>query len=199
MSLRPAEGTVVLVTGDYRLDATHASEGRLHRVFHLEIRIPDSFPASPPKVYEIGGDIPRVSDFHVNVVDGSLCLGSPIGLKTVLHDEPDLAGFLLACLQPFLYAALVKKEKGGPFVFGELRHFDAGILQDLASRLTIPEQSVRYALSLLGLKKRIANKCPCPCGCGKRLRDCLTNAFVCRLRGVASRSWFKAQLDALDR
>jgi hypothetical protein len=198
MSLRPAEGAVVLVSGDYRLDATHASAGRMQHVFQLKIRIPDSFPASPPKVYEIGGNIPRKSDFHVNITDGSFCLGSPIGLKAILHDEPDLAGFLSACLRPFLYAALVKKEKGGAFVFGELRHFDAGILEDLASRLAIPERSVRYALSLLGKRKRIANKCPCPCGCGKRLGGCMTNAAVCRLRSVASRSWFKAQLDALD-
>jgi hypothetical protein len=197
MSVRPATEAGVLVAGEYYLDATHQSAGRKSQTFYLELKIPPSFPSSPPVIHEVGGLIPREADFHVNESDGSFCLGTPLNLKMVLHLCPDLAEFLRASLRPFLYAVMVKLEVGGSFVFGELPHGNAGVATDFATQLNIENSLVPYAIKLLTMKKRVANKRPCPCRCGMRLGSCRTNILISRLRQVASRAWFKAQLDQL--
>jgi hypothetical protein len=56
-----------------------------------------------------------------------------------------LAEFLSVTLDPYLYAVTIKMETGRPFVFGELRHGGAGVVQDLAERLRIPESAVPSA------------------------------------------------------
>jgi len=190
--------TGLLVEGNYDLDAIHASAGRITHRFRLSITVPRTFPLEPPAVFELDGAIPRTPDYHVNGGDGSLCLGSPLALMAALQSSADLADFLSACLRPFLYAVAVKLVQGGDFVFGELLHGSAGVVQDLAARLAIPESAVMYALSLLGMRKRVANKCQCPCGSGRRLGTCPTNIAVRSVRTLASRSWFKAQRHALS-
>ena len=198
MLLRPARAVGVLVEGNYDLDAIDASAGRITHRFRLSINVPTSFPLDPPAVFELDGAIPRTPEYHVNSADGSLCLGSPLGLKAALQASADLADFLSACLRPFLYSVAVKLSRGGDFVLGELLHGSAGVVQDLAERLAIPESAVMYALNLLGMKKRVANKRPCPCGSGRRLGTCPTNMAVRSVRKLASRSWFKAQRSSLS-
>ena len=93
---------------------------------------------------------------------------------------------------PYLFAMSHKLQSGGPFAFDELQHGTKGILIDYADLfgLKTPEQA-RYALALLGMKKRRANKQPCPCDCGKRLGQCKFNARLRQFRQIASRGWFR--------
>lgn len=194
MAIRPSAGQSLRLKGLFNFAAHHAKEGDIQDSFALEIIVPNGFPRGLPKVTETGGKIPRSGDYHVNP-DGSLCLGSPLGLLVKISKAPSLTGFADNCLVPYLFAISRKLQVGGPLPFGELAHGAKGLFLDYAQlfRLKNPEQ-VRYALAVLGMKKRRANKLPCPCGCGVRLGRCKFNFRLRDFRSLASRAWFRSQL-----
>jgi hypothetical protein len=190
LRIEPVTDDYVWVTGNYRLDVIHSAAGRVTRDYKLRICVPRQFPHDYPVVFEVGGDIPNHPDWHVNTHDETLCLGSHLGLELELKRRPHLADFLSATLDPFLYAVTVKMETGRPFVFGELRHGDAGVVQDLAERLRIPESAVPDAFALLAEPDEIARLHKCPCGCGRGLADCETYQRFCAIRNLEGPAWF---------
>lgn len=189
--LMPRTDGVWRLHGTYSLDATHATAGHVKREFLLNIDVPESFPAHPPVVFEIGGQIPRIPEFHVNPSCGSLCLGSPLALWRVLRFSPDLEAFLAQTLRPYLYAVSVKLQTGRDFVFGELRHGTAGQLQDLADDLKLPENRVVESLDLLFVPRDIADVHPCPCGCGRHFGACELRVRLDEICALASEAWLR--------
>jgi hypothetical protein len=198
MAIRPAADTYLRLKGTFEFIATHAQHGDVHDAFELQIDVPRALPRELPKVIETGGKIPRSGSYHVNG-DGTLCLGSQLRLLLKLSKAPTLAGFADSCIIPYLFAVSHKLRHGGKLIFGELDHYSKGMLADyeLLFGLAAPKQA-RYALELLGMKKRIANKLPCPCGCGIRLGKCRFNRRILRFRSLASRGWFKRQVLFID-
>jgi len=192
MVLRPSAGDGSLLKGRFAFRAASKGKGEITDNYELRIFVPRQFPRCLPQVTETAGKIPRNGQYHVNPSDDSLCLGSPIRLMLKLSRAPTLPGFAELCLIPYLFAMSHKLRCGGPFLFDELQHGTKGILIDYADLfgLKTPERA-RYALNLLGMKKRRANKKPCPCGCGKRLGKCKLNARLRQFRQLASRSWFR--------
>jgi hypothetical protein len=88
--------------------------------------------------------------------------------------------------------------KYGIFPFGELDHGKQGVIADYLNLFGLStEEQIEQALSLLGVKKRLANKKPCPCGCGKRLGTCRFHHRINDFRKVAARSWFKDHLNRM--
>lgn len=199
MAIRPSTGAGLRLRGKFAFSADHPLHGEVTDNFSLQIEIPVGFPRELPRVIETGGRIPRHGDFHVNA-DGSLCLGSHLRLLITISEAPTLPGFASRCLIPYLYAISLKLKSGGKLAFGELAHYGPGMLQDYAQLFSLPTvDQVRYALELLGKRKRIANKCPCPCGCGHRLGRCRFHYRLLRFRRIASRSWFRRQLRSAGR
>lgn len=186
LRLASCDQETLLLEGGYRLDAEHPAAGRVVREFQLSVHIPSSFPHAPPVVFENGGVIPCEPDFHVNGHNGSLCLGSPLALRRVLRAHPELQGFLVHTLRPYLYAVSIKLDRGGPFVFGELRHGSEGKLQDLADDLGIAESCVLPALNLALLPYEEAREMPCPCGCAKALAECSLRDRIADLRALCN-------------
>jgi hypothetical protein len=110
-----------------------------------------------------------------------------------IHAKPNLTGYAEGCLVPYLYAASHKIMHGGKFIFSELSHGNPGIIQDYQDLLGLTSRSqVAAAITLLGIKKRLANKLPCPCGCGMRLGACPFRYILNKFRKMAHRSWFIA-------
>jgi len=191
MAIRPSAGVHLRLKGHFVFVAHHAKEREIKDSFALQIDVPKAFPRDLPKVTETDGRIPRTGDFHVNP-DGTLCLGSPLSLLLKISKSPSPSGFAENCLVPYLFAVSHKLKFGGPLAFGELAHGSRGLLADYSSLFGLehPERA-RYALQLLGMKKRRANKLPCPCGCGIRLGRCSFNARLRQFRALASRTWFR--------
>lgn len=194
MAIRPSSGGDLRLKGSFEFAAHHAKAGDIQDSFALEIIIPRSFPKERPRVTETGGRIPRIGEYHVNPGDNTLCLGSPLSLLLKLSKKPTLEGFAESCIVPYLFAISRKLKNGGPLAFGELAHGREGILNDYASLFGLKNPAqVKYALELLGMKKRCANKLPCPCGCRFRLGQCRFNIRLRQFRALASRNWFKAE------
>jgi len=195
MAVRPAAGKAFLLKGRFAFTARSVKGEEITDAFMLTIEVPHEFPMALPQVVETGERIPRTADFHLNS-DGTLCLGSPLRLLLTLSQQPTLIGFAEKCLVPYLFAISRKLKDGGPLAFDELAHGSKGLLADYVDlfRLKNPEQA-DYALKLLGMKKRRANKLPCPCGCEIRLGRCRFNWRLRQFRSLASRSWFRAQAE----
>lgn len=191
LRIAPGETSALRLSGLYTLDATHPAAGRVTRTYDLTIEIPADFPSQPPLAFEVGGKIPRDSDFHVNSHDQSLCLGSPLALRRVLRRWPSLDEFLAKTLRPYLYAVTVKLDTGRDFVFGELRHGTDGLVQDLADDLHLPETRVVAALDLLLMPSDLAGIQVCPCECGRLLGDCELRERLNEIRDLASETWLQ--------
>ena len=160
-----------------------------HRVtdeYRIELSIPDSFPEAIPSVRETSGRIP--STFH-QLDNGTLCLGSPTRLRLALTETSSIVAFIERCVIPYLYGHSYF-EKYGVMPFGELKHGEAGLRQDLANLFgTSREENVHEFVRLATIKKRLANKQACPCGSQRRLGRC-HHLQVNALRKRLGRHWF---------
>lgn len=195
MAIRPSAGHSLRLKGQFVFAAHHPKEGDIRDSFALEMIVPNGFPKELPRVTETGGRIPRTGEYHVNPMDSTLCLGSPLSLLIKLSKQPTLEGFAGNCLVPYLFAISHKLKNGGPLPFGELAHGVDGLFADylLLFGLKTRDQLI-YAFKLLGMKKRRANKLLCPCGCGIRLGRCKYNFRLREFRKVASRTWFRSRI-----
>ncbi len=192
MSIHPSTYAGLELRGTFAFSAQPPDRPLITDSYSLAIRVPPTFPAALPAVTETDRRIPRDGRHHVNP-DETLCLGSPLRLLLSLSRRPDLPGFSETCIVPYLYAVSHRLKFGGPFVFDELDHGAPGVLRDYMELfgLDYPQQA-HSAWSLLGMKKRRANKRSCPCGCDRRLGRCAFNHRLRPFRKLASRSWFRA-------
>lgn len=161
--------------------------------YQIRLHVPLVPTAVLPQAYEDGGRIPRELDHHA-YSDGGLCLGSPLRLLQILGTTPSLVRFLTQCVAPFLYAASWREQGGLGYPFAELAHGTAGLVDDYERLFALhgrPE--VVAALSLLALRKRVANKLRCPCECGLRLGRCEFRRRLAPWRQLAARKVYAAQ------
>lgn len=199
MSLRPSgEGVQLTIVGQFEFRASRGGLPDVTECFNLEIIIPNSFPQDSAKVYELDDRIPKNGDFHVNP-DGSLCLGSPLRVLLGVNNKLPLESFVQNNLVPYLYAVSLKLNIGGRFFMGELDHGEKGIISDYMELLNVDSAiSVKKALILTSMKKRVANKKLCPCNCGKRLGKCKMRFAINNLRKRAPRAWFSKHISNLN-
>ncbi len=192
MSIAPFRSSSLVLKGRFDFKANVKNGPEIVDSFMLEISVPDDFPKALPKVKETERKIPRDGHHHVNP-DETLCLGSPMRLLKKIHAKPTLTGFAEDCLVPYLYAVSHKIMHGGKFIFSDLAHGAPGIIDDYQDLLGLTSRSqVAAAITLLGIKKRLANKRLCPCGCGMRLGTCPFRYKLDVFRKIAHRSWFIA-------
>lgn len=194
MTFGPSKKDEVILKGIFKFKASVKELPEIEDSYNLSIRIPSNFPFHIPIVEEVGGKIPRDHNFHINP-DNTLCLGSPLRLFKKLIKNPTINVFAEECLVPYLYAVSYKLQNGGGFIFGELAHGQRGIIDDYTQlfRLRTRDQ-VFYALWLLGVNKRLANKQKCPCKCGKRLGACDFRKVLYQFRQIAPTSYYREQL-----
>jgi hypothetical protein len=121
MAFRPRPEKPFLLRGRFQFVAQHRDAGEVEDAFELEIDIPTAFPKDIPKVTETGGRIPRTSDYHVNQTDGTLCLGSPLRLPSLVSAAPTLIGFSEKCLIPYIFGISQKLRTGQGTQRGRLK------------------------------------------------------------------------------
>ncbi len=175
MSLKPLplkDSRCFLIKGEFFF-LYESDEGPGEAItFEIEIYVPYSFPDDLPLVWEVGGKIPKEKDFHSSQ-EGLLCLGSPVRLRLIAHDNPSLEQYLEVCLVPYLHAIWKKLNFEEEMPFGELDHGRLGIIKDYMDLFGVQsEEHVMTMLKILhgGLKE--AAEDPCPCGCGRKLEEC---------------------------
>lgn len=166
------EGGDIQVRGSYLLfenDAVSNPAGPITR-FDIAMVLAPSFPNQEPKVFEIGGRIPRCPDRHINP-DGDCCV-TVWEHWLISADDHSFAGFLNGPIHEY-FLSQYWYEKTGKWPFGERAHGIRGLEEAYADVLGIPNKKTDVICHL----KLLSNDWPkghwlCPCGSGKRLRYC---------------------------
>lgn len=138
--------------------------------YRIEIVLPDDYPAHSPRVWELGGRIPRKADRHT-FLDGALCLGTPLALRIALGGDFRLERVLDIPVRNFLIGnSLV--EQGEPWPHDEFSHGAEGMLEHL-NELLGTERPVMAATFLQAMVEGgVSKHSRCPCGSGKKILKC---------------------------
>ena len=188
MAILPDSGGNLTIQGEFQFDSSFAGAD-ISDQYELKIDVPKNFPKDLPSVFEVAGRIPK--DFH-RMDDGSLCLGSPLGLRRQCGVNPSLTAFVHKCVVPYLHAWTVK-EAGGELPFGELAHGFQGIIDDYKIIFNVTTERAAVDLFFLASRPRSkANRVACPCKSGLRVGKC-HHKILNRLRREVGRLWFKRE------
>lgn len=194
MRIVPSRDRSRVYEGQFRFVGESKEWGQVEDVYHLRIVV-DPNPRSLPQVWDMAGRVAQINSSHVNLAadgtrTGTLCLGSYLRLRMEAGQPLTLVGFAKRCIVPYLYAMTLREQGRPAFVFGELAHGSAGLLQDYEQILGVTGLSrVVSALHLAARRRRVANKSSCPCGCGRRLGKCEIHHRLNALRRLAPRSY----------
>ena len=138
--------------------------------FEIEIIIPDRFPHFEPRLFEIGGRIPRKLCRHING-SGSCCVA--VWEHWLIEaDDISIAGYLNGPVNEFFLGQYYYENKG-EWPFGEHSHGREGLIEAYSGLLRVPprEQNIVNYLRTLAQEGPRGHRL-CPCGSGEKLRDC---------------------------
>lgn len=184
------EGTLILNEDD-----NSASPGGPLSEFDVKIVIGDTYPNPEPKVFEVGGRIPRCVDRHVNN-DGACCL--TVWEDWLLRaDNTSFSAFMNGPVREF-FLSQYWFERTEEWPFGQRPHYEDGLVEAFAEILGIPKKK-KDVINYLRLLARPWPKGHwiCPCGSGKRLRRCHQEDLMA-LHDKVSPSIAKRMLRRLD-
>jgi hypothetical protein len=166
------DGSNILVRGSYLLfeNGAVANPAGPMSEFDIKMVVSERFPKREPKVFEVGGRIPRHSDYHINP-DGDCCV-TVWENWLVCADDHSFAAFLDGPLHEF-FLGQYWFEKTGKWPFGERTHGPKGLEEAYADALGIShkKKDLIYHLRLLS-KDWPKGHWLCPCDSGKRIRHC---------------------------
>ncbi len=180
LRLRPTQSEALLLEGELYFHILGPTGRAISDAYNVAIHIPYSFPKVLATVFEVGSRIEK--GFH-KLVDGSLCLGSPLRIRLALASDPTAFGLIERVILPYLYGHSHFRATG-TMPFGELAHGSLGLKRDFAGLFGASASSAAAFAAVSALRRRVANKKPCPCGSGKRLGRChhrIVNALRCEL------------------
>lgn len=166
------DGGDIRITGRFLLTENGAVANPAGPIseFDIEIVLSPRYPDREPKVFEVGGRIPRHSDRHVND-DGACCITVWEHWLASAADR-SFASFLNGPLHQF-FLGQYWFERIGKWPFGEYAHFEKGLQEAYAEALGVPnkKKDLLYHLRLLS-QDWPKGHWLCPCGSGRRLRHC---------------------------
>lgn len=190
----PSPDAALRVRGELHFHVRGPDDVTIEDSYQIELRIPPSFPATVPAVFENGGRIPKT--YH-KLDDSSLCLAAPTELRLRTGPDTTISTFVETFVVPYLFGYSYR-EKHGVSPYGELEHGRDGLRQHFAALFGVPDRAAAMEfVRLASLKKRPANKVACPCGSGRRLGRC-HHTIVNELRAKLGRAWFASQYGVLS-
>ena len=140
-------------------------------IFSVEIIIPVGFPNCFPKVFEIGGKIPRNPKRHVMPKTNNLCLAVPIEETLICHQGITIKWFLDEVLVPRLCEEY--RVNNGLKYQKEYSHDFGGTWEYLMKKFNINDtEVVLNFMKALAFKKTPKGDKPCLCNSGQLYRLC---------------------------
>ena len=194
LRLKELSSQGLILEGLYNINAQMDGYELVSETVNLRIQFDKSYPKEIPKVVELDSKIPRSPDYHVNAADDTCCLGSNLRLLDEINRNPNIDNYFSVCVNPFFYSVL-HKIKHGVFPYGELAHYEEGLVQDYEELFNIKgKENVILLLKALSKRERLANKLPCPCNCGCLLGKCNFRNQLAEWRTKAKRRWYLKHL-----
>ena len=155
-----------VVSGTIRLEVDGESFGE----YDIEIIFDDAYPDEIPKVWEVGGKIPREPGRHLNGGVWNACLFVEDERWTQWPNGSTFYDFVVRPVRNFFIGQIVY-ERTEKFPWGERPHNFEGSVDFYEKKLCIKGRP----LVLRFLELCISGPDPsleCPCGSGKQLRSC---------------------------
>ena len=144
--------------------------------YHIQIILPNDYPNNIPIVFEIGGDIPKVLNRHIND-NGSCCLTINDEIKTKYKKDYFLKDFLDDFVNPY-FANQLYYEQTGNWLNGEYSHGMLGKWEYLTDKTNIQNNSLLLNFIRIA-EKNIPNlNKKCPCKSNKPLKKCHLNTVL---------------------
>lgn len=167
-----ANGRDIQIAGSYLVfeKGVVAAPGGPITEFVVRIELSPLYPRREPKVFEVGGRIPREPDRHINP-DGDCCV-TVWENWLVTADDPSFSGFISGPLNEY-FLGQYWFERTGKWPFGERAHGAPGLAEAYADALGIPNkrEDLIYYLRLLS-QDWPKGHWGCPCKSGRLLRHC---------------------------
>jgi hypothetical protein len=170
LDLAEIEPGKFIVKGNLGFEITYKGEV-IRDDYDIEVIIPNDFPDNPPFVKETGNKIPKHRDYHVNISDGTLCLGAPIAVKNTFAKQRSLLWFIEKQVVPFLFG-ISYKIKHGEFPFGELSHGAKGLLEHYKELFSVKSNLAVLELLWLLAIGNYDESDMCPCDSGLKIKKC---------------------------
>lgn len=169
LSIVDRDGTTILVGRMTIRDST----GKVWDKYDIEIHPTELYPYRFPLLYEVGGRIPRIIDWHIYGDTQSCCMdirpSEIINCKTGLRLEELIPRFVI----PYL-ANTTHRFKEGYYKNGEYSHGVKGLVEYYTA-ITKANDTNEMLRLLISFAKGVGTRTvfhPCFCGSGRKLRNC---------------------------
>lgn len=169
------------------IDGTHVLKGILDITnedkevvgsFSIEIKCSDEFPYRFPLLYEVGGDIPNLADWHISA-DGRCCITVDPDEILKCKDGISVIAFIENYAIPY-FANQIYRILNGKYKNGEYSHGSTGVLEFYSGLFKTSDKSkwreyVSFVYS--GRKMKIGRNETCFCGSGIKFKNCHDKVF----------------------
>ena len=169
-----SQGTV-MVEGELEIVD---QDGKLWETYQVEIHSCDGFPHRFPYVFETGGKIPRIGDWHVYEDTQSCCLAVEPEERLICKDGLSLIDFVKNNVLPYFFNQTFRKVEGY-YKNGEYAHGLRGIYEfydDVLKTKGDIRETIRLMIKIAHRDKpgRTHN---CFCGSNTKFRRCHRDAY----------------------
>lgn len=160
------EGYVIII-GLLNFTTLYA-EKELSDSYKICIEFPHNYPEETPVAVELEGKISK--DFHT-FSNQTLCLGTPMEIRSIFNKERTIKNFLENLLLPYLFQ-FSYKTKYGKLPIGERSHGMPGIYEFYKEKIGIANETsiIRFLSDLRD--KKLKGHHLCPCGSNIIFRKC---------------------------
>ncbi len=145
-------------------------ETKIIERFEIKIEIPEDFPFSVPRVFEIGSVLGKSPNDHFNS-DDSACLFVEPERYRKWPPGSGIRDFLNGPVREFFFSQAYRR-LSGTWPFGEWSHGNLGILEFYGNHFGTKSVAVIKGLLEASLQSRLFRQWRCPCGTNKRLLKC---------------------------
>lgn len=144
-------------------------------VYQLHI-LQGAYPVRYPKVFEVGGKIPRNIEWHIYPAEGNCCIAIPPEERKRCLSGIDLLTFIQEVLPPYFYNQTYRRMNG--FFYKEYGHGLTGVLEYYADVLeTNSIVEILRLLQLIAESGSLHRNAPCFCGSNNKYKDCHRKAY----------------------
>lgn len=170
-----SEGQQHILAGELDIVDTN---GKFWDTFSIEIHCSKEFPKRFPRVYEVGGKIPKIADWHINEGDETCCIKALPEELIRCQQGITLCEFIDTEVKPYFFNQCHRRVEGF-YVNGEYSHGLLGVFESYA-RMLGTENDLRNTLQLMILIASIekpGRTHTCFCGSGQKYRKCHREAY----------------------
>jgi hypothetical protein len=152
--------------------------GKFWESFEVEIHHVDGFPFKFPDVYEVGGKIPRIGDWHIYEDTHTCCITVPPDELIKCRNGIRLVNFVESEVLPYFFNQTHRRVEGY-YVHGEYSHGYHGIIEFFDNELKTGG-NIRKVISLISSIANIQKPdrtATCFCGSKSKFRKCHRQAY----------------------